>query len=94
VLAAAFDRAHMLWFDEPCQLSNLAAENVTPVGFGRIAGEAGVFQDLLRSDAIDVIRANIARHGIPRIRRISAVEVGLLSYADQARTDFDLIHLL
>jgi galactonate dehydratase len=78
-LAAAFERAHLLWFDEPCQLSNLsaayriAAENVTPVGFGRFAGEAGVFQDLLRSDAIDVIRADIARHGISRIRRISAL---------------------
>ncbi len=78
-LAAAFERAHLLWFDEPCQLSNLsaayriAAENVTPVGFGRFASEAGVFQDLLRSDAIDVIRADIARHGITGVRRISAL---------------------
>lgn len=78
-LSAAFERDHLLWFDEPCQLSNLAAayriaaENVTPVGFGRLAGEAGVFQDLLRSDAIDVIRADIARYGITRIRRIAAL---------------------
>ncbi|HLK68611.1 MAG TPA: enolase C-terminal domain-like protein [Bryobacteraceae bacterium] len=78
-LAAAFEPAHLLWFDEPCQLSNLAAayriaaENVTPVGFGRFAEEAGVFQDLLRSDAIDVIRADIACFGITRIRRIAAL---------------------
>ena len=78
-LAAAFERAHLLWFDEPCQLSNLAAayriaaENVTPVGFGRFASEPGVFQDLLRSDAIDVIRADIARHGITGVRRIAAL---------------------
>jgi galactonate dehydratase len=78
-LAAAFEREHLLWFDEPCQLSNLtaayriAAENVTPVGFGRFAEEAGVFQDLLRSDAIDVIRADISRQGITRIRRIAAL---------------------
>jgi galactonate dehydratase len=78
-LAAELERAHLLWFDEPCPLSNLAAayriaaENVTPIGFGRYAVEAGVFQDLLRSDAIDVIRADIARHGVSRIRRIAAL---------------------
>uniref|UniRef100_Q01NB7 Mandelate racemase/muconate lactonizing enzyme, C-terminal domain protein n=1 Tax=Solibacter usitatus (strain Ellin6076) TaxID=234267 RepID=Q01NB7_SOLUE len=78
-IAAAFERAHLLWFDEPCRISNLTAayriavENVTPIGFGRFADEAGVFQDLLRGDAIDVIRADIARQGITRIRRIAAL---------------------
>jgi galactonate dehydratase len=78
-LAAALERAHLLWFDEPCPLSNLtaayriAAENVTPVGFGRFADGPGTFQDLLRSDAIDVIRADITRQGITRIRRIAAL---------------------
>ncbi len=78
-LAAAFERFHLLWFDEPCLLSNLSAayriasENVTPVGFGRFAAEAGVFQDLLRNDAIDVVRPDLARHGISQVRRISAV---------------------
>ena len=54
-LAAAFEQMHLLWFDEPCPLSNLSAaskiagENVTPVGFGRFAAEAGIFQNLLRS---------------------------------------------
>jgi galactonate dehydratase len=64
---------------QPCPLSNLSAacriatENVTPVGFGRFAAEAGIFQDLLRSDAIDVVRPDLARHGITQSRRISAV---------------------
>jgi galactonate dehydratase len=78
-LAAAFEHIHLLWLDEPCQLSNLtaayriAAETVTPVGFGRFSDEPGTFQDLLRGDSIDVIRADIGRHGINPIRRISAL---------------------
>jgi galactonate dehydratase len=78
-LAAAVEPLHLLWFDEPCPLSNLTAvyriagENVTPVGFGRFADEAGIFQNLLRSDAIDVVRPDLARHGITQSRRISAV---------------------
>ena len=78
-LAAALERSHLLWFDEPCRLSNLtaayriASENVTPVGFGRFATEAGVFQNLLRSDAIDVVRPDLALHGITQSRRIAAV---------------------
>ena len=78
-LASAFERLHLLWFDEPCPLSNLsgayriASENVTPVGLGRFAEEAGIFQDLLRNDAVDVVRPNLASHGITRIRRISAL---------------------
>jgi galactonate dehydratase len=78
-LAAAFERLHLLWFDEPCSLSNLSAaskiagENVTPVGFGRFAAEAGVFQDLLRNDAVDVVRPDLGCYGVTQLRRISAV---------------------
>lgn len=78
-LAAAIERLHLLWFDEPCPLSNLtaayriASENVTPIGFGRFAAEQGVFQDLLRSDAIDVVRPDVGLHGITQARRISAL---------------------
>lgn len=78
-LAAAFERLHLLWFDEPCPLSNLSAaakiagENVTPVGFGQFTAEAGVFQDLLRSDAVDVVRPDLSRHGITQVRRIAAL---------------------
>lgn len=78
-LASEFERMHLLWFDEPCLLSNLtaayriASESVTPIGFGRFAGGAGVFQDLLRSDAIDVLRPDVSCHGISQARRISAL---------------------
>jgi len=78
-LAAAFERFHLLWFDEPCGPSSLtaayriASENVTPVGFGRFTAEAGVFQEMLRSDAVDVVRPDLARHGITQVRRISAL---------------------
>jgi len=78
-LASAFERFHLLWFDEPCPLSNLSAasriagENVTPVGFGRFTAEAGIFQDLLRNDAVDILRPDLSQHGITQIRRISAV---------------------
>ena len=78
-IAAAFERFHLLWFDEPCQPSNLspayriASENVTPIGFGRFSAEAGVFQEILRSDAIDIVRPDLARHGISQSRRVSAL---------------------
>jgi galactonate dehydratase len=78
-LAAAFEGFHLLWFDEPCSPSSLSAaykiasETVTPVGFGRFASEAGTFQEMLRSDAVDVVRPDLSKHGITRIRRISAL---------------------
>lgn len=78
-LAAAFERFHILWFDEPCPVSNLngayriSSESVTPVGFGRFAAEAGIFQDLLRGDGLDVVRPNLALHGISQARRIAAL---------------------
>ena len=43
------------------------------MGLGRFAAEAGVFQELLRSDAVDVLRPGIGTHGITQIRRISAL---------------------
>lgn len=78
-LAVEFERLHLLWFDEPCSLSNLSAvsriagESVTPVGFGRLAAEGGIFQDLLRADAVDVVRPDLAWHGITQSRRIATV---------------------
>jgi galactonate dehydratase len=77
-LSGAVERLHLLWFDEPCSLSNLSAaariagENVTPVGFGRFA-EAGVLQDLLRNDAVDIVRPDLSTHGITQVRRIAAL---------------------
>jgi galactonate dehydratase len=78
-LSEALERFHLLWFDEPCPVSNLAAvrklaaENVTPLGFGRDLHEAGLFQDLLREDAIDVLRPSLALNGITQIRKMAAI---------------------
>lgn len=78
-LAAALERFHLLWFDEPCALANLSAarkiseECVTPVGYGRWIERAGEFQDLLRESMVDVVRPDIRRHGITGVRRIAAI---------------------
>ncbi|MBI3682526.1 MAG: mandelate racemase/muconate lactonizing enzyme family protein [Acidobacteria bacterium] len=78
-LAAAFERFHLLWFDEPCSTSSLgalrkiSAENVTPVAFGEGVAEASFFQNLLREDAIDLVRPELAIHGITGVRKIAAL---------------------
>lgn len=78
-LAKALERFHLLWFDEPVGLEqtaaigNLGRENVTPLGFGRAAGAPGVFQDLLREDAVDIIRPGIETFGISGIRKLAAL---------------------
>lgn len=79
LVAAALERFHLLWFDEPCPLHNLraaakiSAENVTPIGFGAACREASEFQDLLREDAVDIIRPSLAQFGVSGIRRIAAI---------------------
>ena len=78
-LATAFERYRLLWFDEPCQLANLSAlkriagENVTPVGWGRFIQQPSAFQDLLREDAIDILRPDISLNGISGIRQMAAI---------------------
>ena len=78
-LCTAFERFRLLWFDEPCSGSNtaviqkMAAESVTPLGFGAGLDRADAFQDLLRADAIDVLRPELAIHGISGIRRLAAL---------------------
>jgi galactonate dehydratase len=77
--AAALEKFHLLWFDEPCPNLNLgaikkiSAGNVTPIGIGRHICGGSQFQDLLREDAIDVIRPDISRNGITEIRRMAAI---------------------
>jgi galactonate dehydratase len=78
-VSTALERFHLLWFDEPCPISNLSAvrkladENVTPLGFGRHIRTSGNFQDLLREDALDILRPSLALHGITQIRRMAAL---------------------
>ena len=78
-LSAEFERYHLLWLDEPCGVSSLGAirklanERVTPIGFGRNFDQPSAFQDLLREEAADVVRPNLALHGVSQIRRIAAL---------------------
>ena len=78
-LAHELERFHLLWFDEPCRLSNLSAarkiasESVTALGFGRHLHDSGAFQDLLREEVIDVLRPSLALNGISQIRKMAAL---------------------
>ncbi|MBI1790862.1 MAG: hypothetical protein HYR60_25315 [Acidobacteria bacterium] len=77
--AAALERFRLLWLEEPCPLANLgtvrkiAAETVTPLGFGRHIHRAGQFQDLLREEIVDILRPSLARNGLAQIRRMAAL---------------------
>jgi len=79
MVSAAIERFHVMWFNEPCPLTNLGAlkklagENVTPIGIGRHIRECSVIQDLLREDAVDIIRPDIGQNGISQIRRMAAI---------------------
>jgi galactonate dehydratase len=79
MVSAAIERFHVLWFNEPCSLTNLAAlkklagESVTPIGLGREIRECSVVQDLLREDAVDIIRPDVGGCGISQIRRMAAI---------------------
>ena len=78
-LAAQVQPLHLLWFDEPCPLSNLAAvhkiseASATPLGFGRHIEQPGQVQDALREEVLDILRPDLAVHGITRIRRMAAL---------------------
>jgi len=78
-LSAAVEPFHLLWFDEPCPMSSPAAirkiadESVTPLGFGRHIETPVEVQDALRTEALDVLRLDLARHGITPIRKMAAL---------------------
>ena len=78
-VAQSLQSSHPLWFDEPCAISNrevlrkISDETVTPLGFGRGIGDAGVFLELLREGLVDVVRPDIARVGYLAARARIAV---------------------
>jgi galactonate dehydratase len=78
-VAAALERFHLLWFDEPAPVTNLATirkiseESVTPLGFGRRVRETSVYQDLLREGLADILRPSLHETGVSGIRRIAAL---------------------
>ena len=79
MLAAALEPLHPLWFDEPCQVTNLttlrkiAEETVTPIGLGRDIQNPSTFQDLLRDGLIDLVRPDLLTYGISGVCRIAAM---------------------
>jgi galactonate dehydratase len=79
ILAAAVERMHPLWFDEPCPVTNIEAihkiadETVVPLAFGRTISDLGTFQDLLREGVIDLLRPDILACGITEVRRLAAM---------------------
>jgi galactonate dehydratase len=78
-LAATLERFRLLWLEEPFPISNLGAvrkianESVAPLGLGRHIHQPGAFQDLLREDALDVLRPDISLNGISQIRQMAAI---------------------
>ena len=78
-LAARFEKFRLLWIDEPTSetseeaLRKISGESATPVGWGRTISDNARFQDLLRMEAIDVLRPDIALQGISSARRAAAL---------------------
>lgn len=78
-IADRMEDFHLLWLDEPCGELNATAQAsiskgaVTPVGFGRNAMDNAKFQDLLREDAVDILRPAVAVHGLTSIRKAAAL---------------------
>jgi galactonate dehydratase len=79
MISSGIERFHVLWLNEPCPPTNIgvlkkiAGENVTPIGVGRHIREGSEIQDLLREDAVDIIRPDIGLNGISQIRRMAAI---------------------
>ena len=78
-IADRMESFHLLWMDEPCgELSataqaSLSKGSATPVGYGRRFTENARFQDLLREDAVDILRPALAIHGPTSVRKAAAI---------------------
>jgi galactonate dehydratase len=79
VLAAALESFHPLWIDEPAgkineeALLKISRESVTPLGWGRRIENHDGFQNLLRIQAIDVLRPDVALYPMAGIRKAAAL---------------------
>jgi galactonate dehydratase len=78
-LGKTLEPFHLLWLDEPCHrvqqaaLAGVAAETSTPLGLGLEVESNSEFQDLLRHDAVDVLRPDVQRWGISALRKVAAL---------------------
>jgi galactonate dehydratase len=79
VLAAALESFHPLWIDEPAgrineeALLKISRERVTPLGWGRRIEHHDGFQNLLRIQAIDVLRPDLALYPMAGVRKAAAL---------------------
>jgi len=79
MVSAAIERFHVLWFNEPCKLGSLGSinkvshESVVAVGLGTHITQGREVQDLLREDAVDIIRPSLGLNGISNLRRMAAL---------------------
>jgi galactonate dehydratase len=78
-LAAVLEGFHPLWIDEPAgQISDdalvkISRERVTPLGWGRRIESQDGFQNLLRLQAIDVLRPDMANYPMTGIRKAAVL---------------------
>jgi galactonate dehydratase len=78
-IASALEKNHLMWFDEPTEvlthdgLARISEESVMPVGLGRSVHDIGLFQNLLRWGAVDLLRPNLALNSIVKIKRMAAI---------------------
>jgi galactonate dehydratase len=77
VLARELETFHLLWIEAPAlpprALADVGAESAAPVGHGRTLLEVADFQELLRDDAIDAARPDIALWGPAQVRKAAAL---------------------
>ena len=79
VLASALESFHPLWLDEPAAKINeealikISRESVTPLGWGRRIENHDEFQNLLRIQAVDVLRPDLALYPMANVRKAAAL---------------------
>jgi len=76
-LARELEGFHLLWLEAPAlslaELAGIANEYAVPIGHGRSTPGGAGFQDLLRADAMDVLRPDLALWGITELRKSAAL---------------------
>ena len=78
-VAAALERTHLMWFDEPTSVlttdgvAKFGDESVMPIGFGRKITDIGTFQNMLRNGSVNVVRPSLGLNSLVKIKRIAAI---------------------
>jgi len=78
-VAVALERLHPIWFDEPTGvitpdgLSKIVDESVMPIGLGRAITEIGGFQRLLAGGSVNIVRPDLGRNSLTKIKRVAAI---------------------